>query len=83
MAKQLGFEQIGRDRTAVDGDEGTVAARAQIVDGARGDFLAGARFSEHEDGGIKAGDLADQADNVANRQGVAGRHADAALIRLE
>ena len=59
VAEQLGLEQLGGNGAAVDGDERPVAARAQIVDGAGGDFLAGAGLAEHEYGGVVGRDLAD------------------------
>ena len=66
VAEQLALEQVGGNRAAVDGDEGPLAARAEIVDGARGDFLAGAGFAEHQNGGIVIGNLADQGDHIAD-----------------
>ena len=45
VAEQFRFEQFGRDRAAVDRDEGLGVARAGAVDGARQQFLAGARFA--------------------------------------
>ncbi len=56
-----------------------LATRTQIVDGPGGDFLAGARFAEDEDGGVVFCDLADQGDDVADGEGGTGRqpHPDA------
>ncbi len=61
VAEQLRFDQVGRDRAAVDGDEGLVSTRAHVVHGARDQFLAGARFSDDQHGCQRAGHLADLA----------------------
>ena len=36
VAEQFGLEELGGNGAAIDGDEGTLAARAQRMDGARG-----------------------------------------------
>ena len=51
VAEKLGFEQAGGNGGAVDPDESAFAARAEIVNGAGDDFLAGAGFAEDQDGG--------------------------------
>ena len=73
VAEELGLEQLGRNGAAVDRDEGALAPRAQVVDGVRGDFLAGAGLAEDEDGGVVVGDLADQGDDFTDREGGSGR----------
>ena len=73
MAEELGLEKLGRDGAAVDRHERAIAPRAQVMDGARGDFLAGAGLAEDERGGVVGCDLPDEADDLTDRRGVAGR----------
>ncbi len=56
VAEQLGFEQAGGDCGAIDFDEGAIAARAEIMDGARDEFLARAGFAANQHGGIGGSD---------------------------
>ena len=51
MAEELALQQLALEHSAVDGDEGLLAARALLVDRARHDLLAGARFAEQQHGG--------------------------------
>src|SRR5581483_11662352 len=44
MAEQLALHQLGGQRTAIDGNETLFPARTALVDGARGQFLPGARL---------------------------------------
>ena len=44
VAEQFGLEQLGGNGAAVDGDERTLAARAERMDGARGDLLSRTGF---------------------------------------
>ncbi len=81
VSEQLGFEQIGGDRTAVDGHERPAATRAQVVNGASADFLAGAGFPEHEHGRVVARNLPDQRDDVPDQDGGACGKACAAIIQ--
>src|SRR5258708_6918144 len=53
MAKQLAFQQIERDGSAVQLDERTSAPRADVVDRARNQLLTCARFSLNKNGGIR------------------------------
>jgi hypothetical protein len=39
VSEQLGFEQLGGNGAAVDGDEGTLAARGDRVNRARDDLF--------------------------------------------
>ena len=52
VTEQLGLDEIRGDGAAVDGDEGAAAAAAVVMDGARDEFLAGARLAEDEHRGI-------------------------------
>ena len=44
VAEQLALEQLGGNGAAVDGDEGTLAARTRCVDGARSNLFASTGF---------------------------------------
>src|SRR2546428_10242038 len=50
VAEQLALEQLGRDGGHVDGHERSGGARAQAMDGAREQLLAGARLAGEQDG---------------------------------
>ncbi len=75
VTEQLGLEQVGGNRAAVDRDERAVAARAELMNGARGDFLAGAGFAEQQNGGVVRRDLADEGGDAADGERVAAQHA--------
>ena len=53
VAKQFRFQKAGRNGSAIDFDESALAARAQIVNGAGDEFLAGAGFAEDQHGGAR------------------------------
>src|SRR6185503_20634226 len=57
VAEQLGVDELGRDRAAVDAHDRTAVARRARVDGARDDFLARTRLAEDEDRSVGRGDL--------------------------
>ncbi len=52
VAEQLGFQQVLRDRGAVDGDEGLFGAGRASMDVAGEDFLAGAAFAGDQNRGV-------------------------------
>ena len=52
VAEEFAFEQIGRDRRAVDADQRAIATPAVVVNGARHQFLAGAALASDEHGGV-------------------------------
>ena len=52
VTEQLGFEQPLGDGGTVDGDEWTIGARAERVEGARKELLARAAFALEEHGGV-------------------------------
>ena len=60
VAEQLRLQQRLRQRRAVDGDEGSLAARAVLVQGARGQLLARARLAAHEHRGVGRRDARDE-----------------------
>ena len=70
MAEQFVFDQVVGQGAAVDRDEGFVAAPAQVVDGARGQFLAAAGFAGDEDAGVIAGDLVQYFEHFPESGGV-------------
>ena len=78
MTEQFAFEQLGRNRAAVDGDERTLPPRTRIVNGPGGELLAGARFAQDQDARIVRRNLADERADLADRFGYAGRHRDVA-----
>ena len=75
MAEQLGFEQVARDRAAIDRDERLARAAALGVDGAGDDFLAAAGRAGEEDGGVARRDLADEAPSAHDRRAHRRDHA--------
>src|SRR5262249_47601904 len=56
VAEQLALQEAGGDGGAVELDEGAVAARAEVVQGAGDQLLAGAGLAADEDGGAGGGD---------------------------
>ena len=65
VAEELAFEQAGGNGGAIQLDEGALAARAQAVDGARQQFLAGSRLALDQHGGIGGRDGLNLAQHVA------------------
>jgi len=50
VAEELGFEQTARNGGAINFNEGAIAARTEIMDGAGEELLAGGRFRRGGDG---------------------------------
>ena len=71
VAEQLAFQQIVRQRAAVDRNERKIAARAQVVERARGQLLAGPGLALHQDGGVDCRDALDDAQRVQEDRGFA------------
>ena len=59
MSEELGLQERGRDRRAVDDDEGRAFARPELVDRARHQLLARASLAVHEHAGGDGGKHAD------------------------
>src|SRR5262249_6254731 len=59
VAEKFGFEEARRNRGAIDFHESAFAARAEVVDGASDELLAGACFSENQDCGTGGSDELD------------------------
>jgi hypothetical protein len=57
VAEEFGLEDGVGYGAAIDGDERFAATIAEIVDGARGEFLAGASLTTQQHGGIDGGAL--------------------------
>ena len=67
VAEEFGFQQLLRNGRAVDGDESLVASRAQGVQCARQQFLAGAALAQDQHCDVRGGDLLDHAADVLHR----------------
>ena len=67
VAEEFGFEKTTGNGGAIDFDEGAIAARAEIVDGAGEEFLAGAGFAEEQDGGAGGGGKFDLGEGALER----------------
>src|SRR4051794_16033947 len=59
VAEQLGFDQVGRNRAAIDGDKRLLRALTHLVNGAGNEFFAGSALADDEDGGIRGGHFLD------------------------
>ena len=81
VAEQFAFQQIFRDRAAVDGDHLLLAARAVFVHRLGDEFLAGAAFAGDQDRRVGAGDAADQFENFLQRAGNADHFHPAVVFR--
>ena len=68
MAEEFAFDEVFGDGGAIDFDERGIVARALAVEGAGDEFLAGAALAGDEDGGLCAGDLADQLAEIFHRR---------------
>ncbi len=79
MAKELAFEQAGGDGGAIQLDKGALAARAQPVDGARQQLLAGSRLALDQHGGIGRGHRLNLAQHVAQARALAHDVVEAVL----
>src|ERR1700757_4209280 len=78
MAEELVFEQVLRNRRAVDGEEATsgrcpvdALVRRLIVDGAGDELLAGAAFANQKDCGSSRSDLADHLEDTLHGRAAA------------
>ncbi len=77
MPEQLAFEQRGGQRRTVDGDEGALRARAELVDGACHQFLAGAALPLDQHGGARGRHLADHLEDFLHGRRLADDTAQA------
>ena len=65
VAEELALQQARGDGRAVELDEGALPARAEIVDGAGDELLAGAGLPADEDGGVGRRDGFDLLEDLA------------------
>ena len=79
VTEQLAFEQIFRNRRAVDGQERPLAEAAVMVNRARDQLLAGAAFAGDEGGGVGGRELADELEYILHRLAAAN---DAQIVIL-
>ena len=80
VAEDFAFDQRLRNRGAVDGDERLRLARAERVNGARDQFLAGAALAGDQDGGGAGRDHLDQAKDFLHALGGADQRAQNADV---
>ena len=78
VAEQLTLEERWRDGVAVEGDELLRGARAELVDQAGDQLLAGTRLPRDQDGYVRGGDALDQPPDPKQRRASAVQ--DAAVI---
>jgi hypothetical protein len=82
VAEQLTLEQGLGDGRAVDGDEGARAARAQVVDGAGSQLLAGPALAGEEHGSVHGRDLAQGGENLLHGRARPDHALEAASARV-
>ena len=64
MAKEFAFEQTFAQGAAIDLNEGTSVAIAEVVDGIGNDFLAGSCLAKQQNGRIAHRDSSSNAKNL-------------------
>ena len=83
VTEELGFEQRLRDRAAVEGDEAIRAARAAVVNRARGKLLSRPRFAGDEHGARRRGHGFQELEEVAHHAAASDEAVDpVALLEL-
>src|SRR5947209_1733836 len=70
VAEELAFHERFRHGGAVDGDERTAPAGAEMMDGSRHQFFAGSAFASYERGGLAGGYLPDQREDLLHGCGL-------------
>jgi hypothetical protein len=80
VSEQLALDQGLGKRSAVDPDEGTCAARAAVMDGAREQLFAGAGLAEQEHGAVSRGDFLDLCQRLAKSGAIAENFVEAAQV---
>ncbi len=71
VAEEFGLEEGRGEGGAMDGDEGFLSARGEVVDGLGDEFLAGAGGAAQEDGGLGGRGLLEEGEDVLHGGGVA------------
>ena len=64
MAEEFTLQEAFRNGGTIDGQKGVFRARAVLINGASHQFLACAAFSGDQDGGIGAGQLTNQLEDL-------------------
>jgi len=82
VSEELALDEVFRDGGAVDADERGGGAGALAVEGAGDEFLAGAAFALDKDGGLGAGDLADQLAQILHDRAATQQFVTAFLVLL-
>jgi hypothetical protein len=77
VAEELALEERLRDRRAVHGHERPPAARALLVEPARGAFLAGSGLAEEQHGRVGLGGPLEQPEGAAHRHRLADQGSEA------
>jgi hypothetical protein len=67
VTEQFAFEQLGRNRPAIDRHERRFAALGMVMQVARNHFLASSGLTENQHAGIRVGDLLHHLADVLNR----------------
>ena len=80
MPEQLAFEQVFRDRGAIDRHEGPARAVARVMQPAREEFLAGAARAEQHDRDIGVGNALDRARDLDHFGGRGDHSAEHAVV---
>ena len=81
MAEDLALDQGGGDGGAVDGDEGLVPPRREVVDRAGDDLLAGPALAGDGDAGLGGRDLLDELEHLAHARRLADEVRGAQLLQ--
>ena len=66
VPEELAFQQAFGQGPAVDADVGARRSRAEVVDGARDQFLAGSGLAHDQDAGARRRDLSGRAEDLAH-----------------
>ncbi len=80
VTEQLAFQQIAGNGGAIHFQKSAMGARRKLVNQPRYNFLAGAAFTQHEDGNIHVGDQRGLGSNLAH--GRTGRHEKYVVVKL-
>ena len=83
-AEQLRFQELGRQRRAIDLHERLVAPRRRRAQRARDELLAGSALATNQHGGVRVGDQRDQLAHLAPSARLSPRRsiAGSALLRV-
>jgi hypothetical protein len=71
MSEKFAFHQVVRNRAAIDGQKGTLAARTEVMNRASRQFLAGSCFPQNEHSCVMGGKAFDPLQDTPKRFGFA------------